>query len=125
VQLLKFDCQHREWLREVDSVPEHTQCGRCAIEEATERLINAAKAGREASRSPEARAKHMATCNGARNRSHIARPQSSRSVRHHAEHVKALRYGADTRFTSDQSKHLRIELFREVERRTGKRNPAS
>jgi len=41
--------------------PEHTHCGRCAIEGATQRLTDAARAGREASRSPEARAKHRAT----------------------------------------------------------------
>jgi len=41
--------------------PENTHCGRCAIEGATRRLIDAARAGREASQRPEARAKHSAT----------------------------------------------------------------
>src|SRR5271169_1193298 len=35
-----------------------TNCGDCAIDSATERLANAARIGREAARSPEARARH-------------------------------------------------------------------
>ena len=41
--------------------PEHTHCGRCAVEGATQRLIDAAKIGRQVSRSPESRARHKAT----------------------------------------------------------------
>ncbi len=40
---------------------ESTNCGECAIGGATERLISAAKLGRVAARSPEARAKHVAS----------------------------------------------------------------
>jgi len=40
---------------------EHTHCGRCAIQSATQRLIDAARVGRKLSLSPEARAKHRAT----------------------------------------------------------------
>jgi CRISPR-associated endonuclease Cas1 len=38
-----------------------SNCGGCAIDEATERLVNAARIGREAACSPEARAKHAAS----------------------------------------------------------------
>jgi hypothetical protein len=38
-----------------------TRCGDCAIEGATERLADAARIGRVAARSPEARAKHVAS----------------------------------------------------------------
>ena len=38
-----------------------TKCADCAIGEATERLLNAAKLGRLAARKPEARAKHVAS----------------------------------------------------------------
>jgi CRISPR-associated endonuclease Cas1 len=38
-----------------------TNCGNCAIDGATERLINAASLGRLAARSPESRAKHVAS----------------------------------------------------------------
>src|ERR1019366_8358448 len=41
--------------------PERTQCANCAIDGATERLVNAARIGRVAARSPEARAKHVAS----------------------------------------------------------------
>ena len=37
---------------------EHTHCANCAVTEATERLVNAARIGRVVARSPEARAKH-------------------------------------------------------------------
>jgi CRISPR-associated endonuclease Cas1 len=40
---------------------ERNHCANCAIEEATERLENAAQTGRVAARSPEARAKHAAS----------------------------------------------------------------
>ncbi len=40
---------------------ERNHCANCAIEGATERLVNAARIGREAARSPEARAKHAAS----------------------------------------------------------------
>jgi CRISPR-associated endonuclease Cas1 len=40
---------------------EHTHCGRCAIQSATRRLIDAARVGRKLSLSPEARTKHRAT----------------------------------------------------------------
>jgi CRISPR associated protein Cas1 len=40
---------------------ESTHCADCAVEKATERLVSAAKLGRVAARSPEARAKHGAT----------------------------------------------------------------
>lgn len=39
----------------------HTHCADCAIDGATERLVNAAKRGRVAARSPESRAKHSAS----------------------------------------------------------------
>jgi hypothetical protein len=38
-----------------------TNCGNCAIGEATERLLSAANLGRVAARKPEARAKHVAS----------------------------------------------------------------
>jgi CRISPR-associated endonuclease Cas1 len=38
-----------------------SNCGDCAIDGATERLVNAARIGREAARSPEARTKHVAS----------------------------------------------------------------
>jgi len=41
--------------------PERTHCANCAIDGATERLVNAARIGRVAARSPEARAKHAAS----------------------------------------------------------------
>ncbi len=41
--------------------PERTHCADCAIGGATERLVNAARIGRVAARSPEARAKHVAS----------------------------------------------------------------
>jgi CRISPR-associated endonuclease Cas1 len=40
---------------------ESTDCSECAIGGATKRLVGAAKLGREAARSPEARAKHVAS----------------------------------------------------------------
>jgi CRISPR-associated endonuclease Cas1 len=40
---------------------EHTYCNQCGLEGAKQRLIDAAKIGRQASRSPEARAKHRAS----------------------------------------------------------------
>jgi CRISPR-associated endonuclease Cas1 len=40
---------------------ESHNCGNCAINEATERLANAARIGRVAARTPEARAKHVAS----------------------------------------------------------------
>lgn len=40
---------------------EHTYCNQCGLEGAKRRLIDAAKIGRQASRSPEARAKHRAS----------------------------------------------------------------
>jgi CRISPR-associated endonuclease Cas1 len=40
---------------------ERTQCASCAIDGATERLVNAARIGRAAARSPEAQAKHAAS----------------------------------------------------------------
>ena len=40
---------------------ERNHCANCAIDGATERLVNAAKIGRVAARSPEARAKHTAS----------------------------------------------------------------
>jgi CRISPR-associated endonuclease Cas1 len=40
---------------------EHTHCSRCAIAGAKQRMIDAARVGREASRSPQARAKHRAS----------------------------------------------------------------
>jgi CRISPR-associated protein Cas1 len=40
---------------------ERTRCANCAIDGATERLVNAARIGRVAARSPEARAKHVAS----------------------------------------------------------------
>jgi hypothetical protein len=40
---------------------EHTNCADCAIGGATERLVRAARLGRLAARSPEARAKHVAS----------------------------------------------------------------
>jgi CRISPR-associated endonuclease Cas1 len=39
--------------------PERNHCADCAIDGATERLVNAARIGRVAARSPEARAKHV------------------------------------------------------------------
>jgi CRISPR associated protein Cas1 len=39
----------------------HTNCADCAVGGATERLVSAARIGREAARSPEARAKHVAS----------------------------------------------------------------
>lgn len=41
--------------------PERNHCANCAIDGATERLGNAARIGRVAARSPEARAKHAAS----------------------------------------------------------------
>jgi CRISPR-associated endonuclease Cas1 len=41
--------------------PERTHCANCAIEGATERLVNAARIGRVAARRPEAIAKHVAS----------------------------------------------------------------
>jgi len=41
--------------------PERTHCATCAIDGATERLVNAARIGHVAARSPEARAKHVAS----------------------------------------------------------------
>jgi CRISPR-associated endonuclease Cas1 len=41
--------------------PERTHCGRCAIDGAKQRLIDAARLGRQAARNPEARAKHGAS----------------------------------------------------------------
>ena len=41
--------------------PERTHCANCAIDGATERLVDAARIGRVAARSPEARAKHAAS----------------------------------------------------------------
>jgi len=41
--------------------PERNHCANCAINEATERLADAARIGRVAARSPEARAKHVAS----------------------------------------------------------------
>ncbi len=44
------------------SIPaEHTHCNKCGIDGAKQRLLDAAKIGRQASRSPEARAKHRAS----------------------------------------------------------------
>ena len=40
---------------------ERNHCANCAIDGATERLVNAARIGRVAARSPEARAKHVAS----------------------------------------------------------------
>ncbi len=40
---------------------ERKHCANCAIDSATERLVNAARIGRAAARSPEARAKHVAS----------------------------------------------------------------
>jgi CRISPR-associated endonuclease Cas1 len=40
---------------------EHTQCRHCAMDGATQRMIAAAKIGRQASQGPEARAKHRAS----------------------------------------------------------------
>jgi CRISPR-associated endonuclease Cas1 len=40
---------------------EHTHCSQCAIDGAKQRLMGAARIGRQASRSPEARAKHRAS----------------------------------------------------------------
>jgi CRISPR-associated endonuclease Cas1 len=40
---------------------ERNHCANCAIDGATERLVNAARTGRVAARSPEARAKHVAS----------------------------------------------------------------
>jgi hypothetical protein len=39
----------------------HTNCADCAVGGATERLVSAARIGREAARSPDARAKHVAS----------------------------------------------------------------
>jgi isoleucyl-tRNA synthetase len=41
--------------------PERNHCANCAIDGATERLVDAARIGRVAARSPEARAKHVAS----------------------------------------------------------------
>src|SRR5713101_204310 len=41
--------------------PERNHCANCAIDAATERLVDAARIGRVAARSPEARAKHVAS----------------------------------------------------------------
>src|ERR1035437_6860868 len=41
--------------------PERSNCANCAIDSATERLVNSARIGRVAARSPEARAKHVAS----------------------------------------------------------------
>jgi CRISPR-associated endonuclease Cas1 len=41
--------------------PERAHCGQCAIDGAKQRLIDAARIGRQASQSPEARAKHRAS----------------------------------------------------------------
>ena len=41
--------------------PERNHCAKCAIDSATERLVYAARVGRVAARSPEARAKHVAS----------------------------------------------------------------
>jgi hypothetical protein len=40
---------------------ERSNCANCAIEAATERLLDAARIGRAAAHSPEARAKHVAS----------------------------------------------------------------
>jgi hypothetical protein len=41
--------------------PKRTHCSNCAVDSATERLVDAARIGRVAARSPEARAKHVAS----------------------------------------------------------------
>src|SRR5712691_11958228 len=41
--------------------PKRNHCANCAIDGATERLVDAARIGRVAARGPEARAKHMAS----------------------------------------------------------------
>jgi CRISPR-associated endonuclease Cas1 len=41
--------------------PDRNHCAKCAIEDATERLVDAARIGRVAARRPDARAKHVAS----------------------------------------------------------------